>query len=67
MREFEPKKEMFYTPVILGSIRRNRESVKVARFVVGCLKQRGTVETELLDLKELDLPMMERAANKHGS
>ena len=50
---------MFYIPVILGSIRRQRESVKVARFVIGCLKQRSTVETELLDLKELDLPMME--------
>jgi NAD(P)H-dependent FMN reductase len=50
---------MFYIPVILGSIRRNRESIKVAKFAVGALKQLGTVETELIDLKELDLPMME--------
>jgi len=50
---------MFYIPVILGSIRRNRESIKVARFVVGCLERRSMVETELLDLKALDLPMME--------
>jgi chromate reductase len=50
---------MFYIPVILGSIRRNRESIKVARFAVRGLQQLGTVETELLDLKELDLPMME--------
>ena len=50
---------MFYIPVILGSIRRNRESIKVARFVIGRLEQYPTVKTELLDLKEIDLPMME--------
>jgi NAD(P)H-dependent FMN reductase len=50
---------MFYIPVILGRIRRNRESIKVARFVIRRLEQRPVVETELIDLKELDLPMME--------
>ncbi|HEV3041312.1 MAG TPA: NADPH-dependent FMN reductase [Candidatus Angelobacter sp.] len=50
---------MFYIPVILGSIRRNRESIKVARFVIRRLEQCPSVETELLDLKELNLPMME--------
>jgi NAD(P)H-dependent FMN reductase len=50
---------MFYVPVILGSIRRNRESIKVARFVIRSLQQRSDVKTELLDLKQLDLPMME--------
>src|SRR5215831_3923421 len=50
---------MFYIPIILGSIRRNRESIKVARLVMRRLQQRPSVETELLDLKELDLPMME--------
>jgi NAD(P)H-dependent FMN reductase len=50
---------MFYVPVVLGSIRRNRESIKIARFAVRSLKERGTVDTELLDLKELNLPMME--------
>jgi NAD(P)H-dependent FMN reductase len=50
---------MFYVPVILGSIRRSRESIKVARFAVRCLKELGPIQTELLDLKELNLPMME--------
>jgi NAD(P)H-dependent FMN reductase len=50
---------MFYIPVILGSIRRNRESIKVANFALGKLGERNGVRTELLDLKELNLPMME--------
>lgn len=48
-----------YIPVILGSIRRNRESVKVANLVVNSLAKRPCVTTELLDLKHFDLPMME--------
>src|SRR5271166_737246 len=50
---------MFYIPVIVGSVRRNRESIKVARFAVDYLGRLGCVNTELLDLKELALPMME--------
>ena len=50
---------MFYVPVILGSIRRNRQSIKIAKFALRSLKDRGTVDAELLDLKELNLPMME--------
>jgi NAD(P)H-dependent FMN reductase len=50
---------MFYVPVILGSIRRKRESIKIAKFALRSLKERGTVDTELLDLRELNLPMME--------
>jgi NAD(P)H-dependent FMN reductase len=50
---------MFYIPVILGSIRRNRESAKVAKFAVNWLHRMEGVRTDLLDLKELNLPMME--------
>lgn len=50
---------MYYIPVVLGSIRRNRESAKVARFVVELLAKRQGICTELLDLKRFDLPMME--------
>jgi NAD(P)H-dependent FMN reductase len=50
---------MFYIPVILGSTRRNRESVKVARFALNSLQAIGGVETELLDLQELNFPIME--------
>ena len=50
---------MYYIPVILGSTRRNRESAKVATFAVNSLRNTSCVTTELLDLKELNLPMME--------
>lgn len=50
---------MFYIPVILGSIRRNRESAKVANFAVAELRRQNNVSTELMDLKDLNLPMME--------
>ncbi len=52
-------KGSFYIPVIEGSTRRGRESVKVARFVHELMRQRETVETEMLDLLEYDFPMME--------
>ena len=50
---------MYSIPVILGSTRRNRQSAKVAKFVLDRLRQLDQVRTELLDLKELNLPMME--------
>jgi NAD(P)H-dependent FMN reductase len=49
----------FYIPVILGTARRNNESIKVARFAAACLKESARAETELLDLKEMNLPVME--------
>lgn len=50
---------MYYVPVVLGSIRRNRESMKVAKFVLRHLEQRSNLQAELIDLRELNLPMME--------
>lgn len=50
---------MFYIPILLGSTRRDRQSVKVANFVLARLGQRPNVETELLDLQEYDFPIME--------
>lgn len=50
---------MYYIPVILGSIRKNRESAKVAKFVIDLLAGSYGVNAELIDLKELDLPMLE--------
>lgn len=49
---------MPYIPIILGSTRRGRQSVKVARFVHGRLAAVPGVETELLDLLEYDFPIM---------
>jgi NAD(P)H-dependent FMN reductase len=50
---------MFYIPIIVGSTRRDRESIKVARFVLARLEQRAGVQTELLDLLEYNFPIME--------
>jgi NAD(P)H-dependent FMN reductase len=49
---------MFYIPIILGSTRRERQSVKVGKFVLARLKQRQNVDTELLDLLEYNFPIM---------
>ncbi len=50
---------MYYIPIIAGSTRRDRQSIKVARFVLARLQQRQGVETELLDLLEYNFPIME--------
>jgi len=44
-------------PVILGTTRKGRMSAHVARFVVGELAKREDVATELIDIKELPLPV----------
>src|SRR3982750_4548245 len=48
-----------YIPVILGSTRRGRKSERVARFVHNRMSRRENLETEILDLLEYDLPIME--------
>jgi NAD(P)H-dependent FMN reductase len=50
---------VFYIPVILGSTRRGRQSVKVARFVVDRMKRSERIDTEILDLLEFNFPIME--------
>lgn len=50
---------MYYIPIILGSTRRGRQSGKAARFIETHLRQNSQVETEILDLAEYDLPLME--------
>src|SRR5437016_6712491 len=50
---------MLYIPIIGGSTRRDRQSIKVARFVFAKLQKRKGVETELLDLLEYNFPIME--------
>ena len=50
---------MFYIPSIAGSTRRDRQSIKVARFVLARMQQRKDVQTDLLDLLEYNFPIME--------
>ena len=44
-------------PVILGTTRKGRMSAHAARFVHGELKKRDGVETELIDIAELPMPV----------
>ena len=45
-------------PVILGSTRTERKSIRVARFMLGQLEERN-VDTQLIDLAEWDLPWID--------
>jgi NAD(P)H-dependent FMN reductase len=51
----EPKP---FIPVLLGTSRAGRRSAHVARLLVSELETRGEIDTALLDLAELDLPVM---------
>ena len=50
-------------PVLLGSVRRGRQSIKVARFASSRLARAGA-ESPLLDLSDFDLPIMEERLHK---
>ena len=55
---------MYFIPLIVGSTRRDRQSIKVARFVHARLAQRPGVQTELLDLLEYNFPIMEERLHR---
>ena len=55
---------MFYIPIICGSTRRDRQSIKVARFVLKKTQARQGVETELLDLQDYHFPIMEERLHR---
>ena len=45
-----------FIPVILGTVRQGRASENVAKFVFEQVKKREGVETELIDIRELNFP-----------
>jgi NAD(P)H-dependent FMN reductase len=45
-----------FIPVILGTVRKGRASENVAKFVFEQVKKREGVETELIDIRELNFP-----------
>ncbi|MEG4581619.1 NADPH-dependent FMN reductase [Microcoleus sp. MON1_C5] len=53
-----------YIPVLLGSSRTGRQSVKVAQFILEQLRQCDRVQTELIDLREYRLPILEERLNE---
>jgi NAD(P)H-dependent FMN reductase len=55
---------MLYIPVIVGSTRRERQTIKVARYVFARLRLRANVETILLDLLEYNFPIMEERLHR---
>ena len=54
-------------PVLLGTVRAGRQSVHVARWVLGELAARPGTATELIDLDEFDLPVMAERLSGHTS
>lgn len=46
-------------PLLLGSCRIGRESLKVAKFILGKLVANNQITTELIDLGKYNLPMLE--------
>ncbi|WP_445249559.1 NADPH-dependent FMN reductase [Microcoleus sp. OTE_8_concoct_300] len=53
-----------YIPVLLGSSRTLRQSVKVAQFILEQLRLGDRVQTELIDLREYRLPILEERLNE---
>jgi NAD(P)H-dependent FMN reductase len=49
---------------MVGSTRRDRQTFKVARFVLVQLQRRQGVQTELLDLLEYNFPIMEERLHR---
>ncbi len=45
-----------FIPVILGTVRKGRASENIAKFVYEQLKKREGIETELIDIRELNFP-----------
>jgi NAD(P)H-dependent FMN reductase len=46
-----------FIPIILGTPRQGRASEHVAGFVLGEVRKRADIETELIDVRELNLPL----------
>lgn len=51
-------------PVLLGSSRTLRQSLKVAEFIVAELQEHDRILTELIDLREYKLPLLEDRLNE---
>lgn len=45
-----------FLPVLLGTNRKNRKSENVARWILGKMRERNEIETELFDARDFDLP-----------
>ena len=48
--------EKLFIPVLLGTNRKERNSVKPAKWLVGEMEKRGDIETRLFDVADMQLP-----------
>ena len=53
----QPDNRSLFIPVILGTVRKGRASENVAKFVLGEVQAREGVETELIDIRDLNFPI----------
>lgn len=49
--------ETLFIPVILGTVRQGRMSEPVAKFILEQVQQQNEIETVLIDIRELPMPM----------
>jgi NAD(P)H-dependent FMN reductase len=52
-----PTQAPLFIPVILGTPRQGRQSELVAHFIVDQVKQQANIETELIDIRTLGIPI----------
>lgn len=57
MEEYSPRRLVI--PILLGSTRIGRQSLKVAEFILGEMVAKEAIETEILDLSKYNLPLLE--------
>lgn len=49
--------EKLFIPILLGTVRRERRSEKVAQYLLGHIQNNPEIETKLIDIREMNLPM----------
>lgn len=49
--------QKLFIPILLGTVRKDRQSEKVAKFLLEQISKHPEIETELFDPREMDLPM----------
>jgi NAD(P)H-dependent FMN reductase len=48
-----------YIPILLGTYRKGRQSLKVAQWILARMQDRDRLKTELIDLETYRLPILE--------
>jgi NAD(P)H-dependent FMN reductase len=54
-----------YIPILLGTYRKGRQSLKVAEWILARMEERDRLKTELIDLETYQLPIMEERYDPH--